>query len=156
MFVSFFCYAINSSLKILNFFKNIFFRWRFRGLNSKLGIWEISQGRCVYLASLVRLFRRLSTYFIATPDPVGGGGVSFRNNRNNRNKKTKQTQKPTSEYNKAPDVLGGYGLVACLYVIVSTDVWERAWRRTRTWLWARLYGHSRHPTFSITTNLVGQ
>lgn len=86
----------------------------------------------MYLASLVGLFRRLSTYFIAILEGVGGGGVSFRNNRKHRNKKTKPTKKPTSEYNKAPDVLGGHGLVACLYVIGSNDVWEHALQRTRT------------------------
>lgn len=56
----------------------------------------------MYLAALVGLFRRLSTYFALKPEGVGGGGVSFRNNRKNRNKKTKQTKKPTSEYNKPP------------------------------------------------------
>ena len=78
----------------------------------------------MYLAALAGLFRWLSTYFIATYDPVGGGGVLFRNNRKHRNKKTKQTKKPTSEYNKAPDSFGGLGLVACLYVIGPADVWE--------------------------------
>jgi len=91
----------------------------------------------VYLAALVGLFRWLSTYFALNPEGVGGGGVSFRNNRKHRNKKTKPTKKPTSEYNKAPDVLGGLDLVACLYVIVSIDVLEHALQRTRTWLWVR-------------------
>ena len=37
--------------------------------------WEISQRVFVYLAALVGDFSPLSTYFIVSADPVGGGGT---------------------------------------------------------------------------------
>jgi hypothetical protein len=53
--------------------------------------WEISQRVFAYLAALVGDFLPLSTYFIVSADPVGGGGTHKKARAKNTGKKAKAT-----------------------------------------------------------------